>query len=72
MRKIQNELFDIGAILCMPGKKKNAKLINEAIVFLEKDIDKMNSKLSNLKSFILPGGSKSSSFTFGKNNNEEV
>ena len=62
LRKIQNELFDIGAILCMPGKKKNAKLINEAIVFLEKDIDKMNSKLSNLKSFILPGGSKSSSF----------
>ena len=29
---------------------------------MEKDIDKMNSKLSNLKSFILPGGSKSSSF----------
>ena len=22
LRKIQNELFDIGAILCMPGKKK--------------------------------------------------
>ena len=29
---------------------------------LEREIDKMNTKLSPLKSFILPGGTKSSSF----------
>ncbi len=62
LRQIQNELFDIGAVLCMPKIKNNYKSISEGVISLEKEIDQMNSKLSNLTSFILPGGTKSSSF----------
>ena len=60
--EIQNELFDIGAMLCVPDKKDKPKSIGNRVVFLEKEIDNMNLKLTNLTSFILPGGSKSSSF----------
>ena len=62
LRHIQNELFDIGAILCVPEKKNNTEAKNFGVLSLENEIDKMNSKLSDLKSFILPGGTKSSSF----------
>ena len=50
--KIQNDLFDIGADLCSPDK----------INFLESEIDNINSNLKKLDSFVLPSGSKSSSF----------
>ena len=36
--------------------------ISKGVINLEEEIDKMNSKLSSLTSFILPGGTKSSSF----------
>ena len=62
LKYIQNHLFDIGADLCIPDKNKKAKSLNEGINMLEKEIDEMNTKLSPLKSFILPGGTKSSSF----------
>ena len=61
LMKIQNDLFDIGADLCMPQKKKYES-ISKGVINLEEEIDKMNSKLSSLTSFILPGGTKSSSF----------
>ena len=62
LKKIQNELFDIGADLCMPQKKEKYDSISKGVINLEEEIDKMNSKLSSLTSFILPGGTKSSSF----------
>ncbi len=62
LKKIQNELFDIGADLCMPQKKEKYESISKGVINLEEEIDKMNSKLSSLTSFILPGGTKSSSF----------
>ena len=62
LKKIQNELFDIGADLCMPQKKEKYESISKGVINLEVEIDKMNSKLSSLTSFILPGGTKSSSF----------
>ena len=62
LKKIQNELFDIGADLCMPQKKEKYASISKGVINLEEEIDKMNSKLSSLTSFILPGGTKSSSF----------
>ena len=62
LKYIQNHLFDIGADLCIPDESKKAKSLNEGISMLENEIDKMNTKLSPLKSFILPGGTKSSSF----------
>ena len=63
LRSIQNDLFDIGADLCFPeNSKKNVTLSKKRIEFLEAEIDKINKDLSTLKSFILPSGSKSSSF----------
>ena len=40
------------------SKKEKYESISKGVINLEEQIDKMNSKLSSLKSFILPGGSK--------------
>ena len=66
IREIQNDLFDLGADLSTPISKIKEKYpplrINERQVNkIEKKIDKYNSKLSPLNSFILPGGSETSS-----------
>ena len=61
--EIQNHLFDIGADLCFPVKsKKYVTISSDKINFLENEIDHMNKDLDKLQSFILPGGSKISSF----------
>ena len=61
--KIQNDLFDIGADLCIPSLKEKKIALNEKnILFLEKELDEINDKLKKLDSFILPGGTKASSF----------
>ncbi len=61
--KIQNDLFDIGADLCIPEKKDKKIILNSTqIIFLEKELDKINSKLSKLNSFVLPGGAKASAY----------
>ena len=60
--RIQNDLFDIGADLTVPerddGKKKRERLrVTDAQVQrLEDEIDALNSELSPLRSFVLPGG----------------
>ena len=56
--RIQNELFCIGAMLAL-NKTNSSKvnISNKDILQLEKSIDLMDSKLSTLKNFILPGGS---------------
>ena len=46
----------------MPQIIEKYESISKGVINLEKEIDKMNSKLSSLTSFILPGGTKSSSF----------
>jgi cob(I)alamin adenosyltransferase len=62
LARVQNDLFDLGADLCIPedGSEIAAKAlrINEAQVErLEREIDAMNEKLQPLRSFVLPGGS---------------
>lgn len=62
LARIQNDLFDLGADLCIPedGSETAAKAlrISEAQVErLEREIDAMNEKLQPLRSFVLPGGS---------------
>ena len=59
--RVQNDLFDLGADLCVPERGKKPKFeplrISDAqVVRLEAEIDEMNSELNPLKSFILPGG----------------
>ena len=60
LKEIQDRLFTIGSSLaCDPDKETKLKipdLKEEDIVFLEKEIDKMNEVLPVMKSFILPGG----------------
>ena len=62
---IQNDLFDLGADLCIPDRDKNAdslKIVISYVKNLEKEIDLINSELTPLRSFILPGGTKISAY----------
>jgi len=66
LEKIQNQLFLVGADLASPDKKGNKKLEefkspDEFYLDAEEAIDHFESRLEELKNFILPGGSKSSS-----------
>lgn len=62
LRAIQNDLFDVGADLCVPpaaGEDAGKCLRVTAVQAerLEKAIDRLNENLQPLNSFILPGGS---------------
>lgn len=58
--RIQNELFDVGADLCVPFVEGDGKLrIDQgAIDRLERDCDEANADLPELRSFVLPGGTE--------------
>ena len=65
LKNIQNDLFDIGADLCVPISEKNKdrlRLSANQIETLELEIDEMNSILEPLNSFVLPGGCRSATF----------
>jgi cob(I)alamin adenosyltransferase len=58
LRRIQNELFDLGADIATPGEVDGALRVTAGQVErLEHEIDSMNANLEPLRSFILPGGS---------------
>lgn len=61
---IQNDLFDIGADLCMPdlGAKDCLRITATQVEWLEKKIDTMNTGLAPLHSFVLPGGTEPAAF----------
>ena len=63
--KIQNDLFDIGADLCVPKDDNNNfspfRFPSKYVLRLENEIDLMNSSIEPIKSFVLPGGSRVSS-----------
>ena len=61
--RIQNELFDLGADLCVPLEDERERLrIDPAQVErLEALCDLVNARLEPLKSFILPGGGEAAS-----------
>jgi cob(I)alamin adenosyltransferase len=60
LRRIQNELFDLGADLSVPYEVGDGKLriAQDAVDGLEADCDAVNEALPELKSFVLPGGSE--------------
>ena len=60
--RLQNELFQVGSELATPrGKTTTMALIGEGpITKMETEIDSMESELSPLQAFILPGGTKTS------------
>jgi cob(I)alamin adenosyltransferase len=57
LARIQNDLFDLGADLCVPGIAGERLRVSEAPVLrLEQEIATINATLPPLSSFILPGG----------------
>jgi cob(I)alamin adenosyltransferase len=65
LKEIQDRLFTIGADLATaPGKDKVKKpdLHLEDIELMEKEMDAMDTQLTPLKAFILPGGHQAVSF----------
>ena len=58
--RIQNDLFDLGADLCVPEEADAAqpglRIIQDQVDRLEEEIDAMNETMEPLTSFILPGG----------------
>ena len=61
LARIQNDLFDLGADLCVPesgeGKDGALRIISSQVERLEAEIDHLNGELEPLRSFVLPGGS---------------
>lgn len=64
LQRIQNDLFDLGADLCLPDMEKDSerdypplRVSDSQVTRLETEIDAMNTRLEPLRSFILPGGS---------------
>jgi cob(I)alamin adenosyltransferase len=60
LRRVQNELFDLGADVSVPFVEGDGKLRVELPLIdrLEADCDDANARLEPLKSFVLPGGSE--------------
>jgi cob(I)alamin adenosyltransferase len=66
--RIQNDLFDVEADLCMPSDKGKGpggarlNVTDAQVEWLEQQIDALNADLGPLKSFILPGGSAAAAY----------
>ena len=62
LARIQNDLFDLGADLATPGGGDFTalRIVAGQVDRLESEIDAMNANLSDLTSFVLPGGSPAS------------
>ncbi|HYP55268.1 MAG TPA: cob(I)yrinic acid a,c-diamide adenosyltransferase [Solirubrobacterales bacterium] len=58
LRRVQNDLFDVGADLCLPPGSREGKLTvtAEQTKWLEERCDEVNEELPPLTSFVLPGG----------------
>jgi cob(I)alamin adenosyltransferase len=57
LARIQNDLFDVGADLCVPGAAGDRLRLTDApSLRLEQEVAEMNATVPALTSFILPGG----------------
>ena len=65
LARIQNDLFDVEADLCLAEKGPGGARLtvtDAQVSWLEGEIDRLNAELAPLKSFILPGGSAASAY----------
>ncbi len=65
LARAQNDLFDLGADLATPDRGEKLaweplRILASQIERLEQEIDLLNGELSDLTSFVLPGGSPAS------------
>jgi cob(I)alamin adenosyltransferase len=58
LERVQNDLFDVGADLCVPlgGERERLRVTQGQVEWLEGLCDLVNERLEPLKSFILPAG----------------
>ena len=58
LRRVQNDLFDLGADLAVPpgGERARLRVGEEWVSWLEGACDEVNATLEPLRSFVLPGG----------------
>lgn len=61
LARIQNELFDLGADLCVPDRGEKLefeplRILPKQYERIETEIDELNVELSPLRSFVLPAG----------------
>lgn len=60
LARVQNELFHVGADLCVPEGDKDRfpgpRLAGSHVTALEADMDRISEQLAPLENFILPGG----------------
>ena len=60
--RVQNELFDVGADFSVPADvESRLRVTQEQVDELERDCDRFNEGLPELRSFVLPGGSEAAS-----------
>jgi cob(I)alamin adenosyltransferase len=65
LARIQNDMFDLGADLCVPDRGEKPaheplRIAPAQVKRLENEIDQLNASLKPLRSFVLPGGSPAS------------
>lgn len=67
LRRVQNDLFDLGADLCLPPGSREGKLTvsAEQTRWLEERCDEVNEELPPLTSFVLPGGKPAAALLHG-------
>ncbi len=64
LERIQNDLFDLGADLCLPEdtmghiNPEPLRVEKSLTERLESEIDEMNKRIDPIRSFVLPGGSE--------------
>jgi cob(I)alamin adenosyltransferase len=57
LARVQNELFDLGADLSVPGTGGDRlRLSEQQVLALERDLETLVARLTPLTSFVLPGG----------------
>ena len=65
LARIQNDLFDVEADLCLSEKGPGGARLtvtDAQVAWIEGEIDRLNAELEPLRSFVLPGGSAAAAY----------
>ena len=65
LSRIQNDLFDVEADLCLSEKGPGGARLtvtDAQVEWIESEIDRLNAELAPLRSFVLPGGSPAAAY----------